>query len=270
MLWRRTNFYSQVMRVPLHELVRTAIRDRIVSGELAAGDPLPSEADLCAQFGASRGPVRQALSALSAEGLIETSQGRVPTVSRVPLAQSIDDFFSFSSWVTAMGHESGQRTVEIVMRHAGAGLATLLGVEEADQVVQLLRVRSIDGEPAMLERTAFVSSVGRMLFDFDTDSGSVFDYLIAHGVPLDYGDHAIDAVAADGVDAEHLLVPIGTPLLRVRRTTSSSTGEVLEYSDDRYRTDRADLVVHNARSGRRPRPYVARQLPGAPASRRIT
>ena len=87
----------------LHETVRSSLRERIVSGTLAVGTPLPSTAELCVEFGASRGPVRQALAALAAEGLIATGQGRVPTVARAPLAQDIDDFFSFSAWVTSLG-----------------------------------------------------------------------------------------------------------------------------------------------------------------------
>ncbi|NNC10365.1 GntR family transcriptional regulator [Planctomonas sp. JC2975] len=248
------------MRVPLHELVRTSIRDRILSGDLAPGDALPSEAELCARFGASRGPIRQAMSALSAEGLIETSQGRVPTVTRAPLAQSIDDFFSFSAWVSAIGHRPGQHTIELALRRPDPVLASQLRIETDDLAVQLLRIRSIDGEPAMLERTAFVAEVGRLLFDFDTDAGSLFDYLIDRGVPLDHGEHTIDAIAADAVDSEHLHVAQGTPLLRVRRVTTSADGDVLEVSDDRYRTDRADLVVRNARTHQPQRPFVARQL----------
>ncbi|MHA7987636.1 GntR family transcriptional regulator [Rathayibacter sp. CAU 1779] len=248
------------MRVPLHELVRTSIRDRILSGELAAGDPLPSEAELCGQFGASRGPVRQAMSALSVEGLIETRQGKVPTVTRAPLAQSIDDFFSFSAWVSAIGHRPGQHTIELALRRPDPVLAGRLGIGTDDLAVQLLRIRSIDDQPAMVERTAFVAEVGRLLFDFDTDSGSLFEYLIGRGVPLDHGEHTIDAVAADAVDAAHLNVVPGTPLLRVRRVTTSGDGAVLEFSDDRYRTDRADLVVRNARTHQPQRAFVARQL----------
>ena len=248
------------MRVPLHELVRTSIRDRILSGELAAGAALPSEAELCAQFGASRGPVRQAMSALSAEGLIETSQGKVPTVSRAPLALSIDDFFSFSSWLRAIGHEPGQRTVEIALRRPEPAVAARLGIPPAQNAVELLRLRTIDGEPAMIERTSFVASVGRFLFDFDTDSGSIFEYLIGRGVPLERGEHSIDAVAADETDAELLSVGPGAPLLRVRRLTSSNLGEALEYSDDRYRPDRAELIVNNARSNTSARPFVARHI----------
>jgi GntR family transcriptional regulator len=250
--------YCQAVRVPLHEIVRSSIRDRILSGELAAGDPLPSESELGTQFGASRGPVRQAIAALSAEGLILTSQGRVPVVAAAPLAQSIDDFFSFSSWVAATGRTPGQRTLEIALRRPSAEVAEMLELGPDEQAVELTRIRSIDGEPAMIERTAFAASVGRLLFDLDTDAGSLFEMLISHGVPLDRGTHTIDAVAADDLDAAHLDVAPGTPLLRVRRVTMSDAGDVLEASDDRYRPDRATLAIHNSRT--QARPIVARRL----------
>ncbi|MCU4296388.1 GntR family transcriptional regulator, partial [Brevibacterium permense] len=46
--------------------LRTAIRE----GSFQPGDELPSEAELTRKFASSRGPVRQAMSALRGEGLI--------------------------------------------------------------------------------------------------------------------------------------------------------------------------------------------------------
>ncbi|AGW40932.1 GntR family transcriptional regulator [Leifsonia xyli subsp. cynodontis DSM 46306] len=248
------------MKVPLHETVRTALRERILNGGLPAGASLPSEAELCAQFGASRGPVRQALTALSTEGLIETSQGRVPIVARAPLAHAIDDFFSFSSWVRDLGRTPGQRTIEIALRQPRARIALALALADGEQAVELVRVRSIDGEPVMIERTAFAERVGRLLFEFDPDAGSLFDALLARGAPLDRGEHTIDAVAADELDAAELGVALAAPLLRVRRVTTSDDGDILEVSDDRYRPDRAALIIHNSRSRSLPRPLVARSM----------
>ena len=48
------------------ESVRRIIREAIVDGRLSAGDRLPSERDLAAQFGVSRTSVREALRVLSA------------------------------------------------------------------------------------------------------------------------------------------------------------------------------------------------------------
>ena len=55
---------------PLHETLAAELRRRIATGILAVGDPLPSEARLCAEFAVSRGTVRQAVGALRAEGVV--------------------------------------------------------------------------------------------------------------------------------------------------------------------------------------------------------
>ncbi|MFC4245107.1 GntR family transcriptional regulator [Gryllotalpicola reticulitermitis] len=247
------------MRVPLHTVVADALREQISSGELPIGAPLPSESELCARFGASRGPVRQALAQLRNEGLIETSQGRVPTVRDRPLAHSIDDFFSFTAWVQASGRTPGQHTIELARRVPQASVAAQLQIGADERAVVVVRRRSIDGEPVMLERSWYVDEVGRRLFDIDTDAGSIFGALIDRGVPLDLGMHSIDAVAADETDAAQLEVPLGSPLLRVQRVTSSYAGVVLEYADDRYRTDRATLAIRNSRTTSAvSRPSVAR------------
>ncbi len=57
------------------EQVADQLRQHIVLGTLAPGDRLPTEAELSAQFGVSRGTVREALRTLGSEGLISTSRG---------------------------------------------------------------------------------------------------------------------------------------------------------------------------------------------------
>ncbi len=76
-----------------------------------------------------------------------------------------------------------------------------LGLTADDFVVEVLRVRLLDGEPAMIERSTFIEPVGSLLFEFDTDSGSMTDYLASRGVYFDSMEHVLDAVAAGPDDA---------------------------------------------------------------------
>jgi GntR family transcriptional regulator len=242
------NFYGQVVAIPLHAQVADRLRERIADGTLAVGQPVPSEAALVEEFGASRGTVRQALSTLRHEGLIDGGQGRQPVVRDAPIGQPFETLLSFSAWAQQSGRVPGQRTIEIARRGAGEAAAAALGLQVGDPVVDVLRLRFLDGAPVMLERSSFVPAVGRFLFDMDTDAGSIYAGLTEMGVDLYSARHEIDALAAPVDDAELLGVAAGSPLLRERRRACTRSGEPLEYADDRYRPDRATFTLTNTRS----------------------
>lgn len=238
------------MTTPLHERIAADLRERIVSGLLAVGDQVPSEAELQEQWQGSRAPVRQALAALRAEGLIAGGRGRSPIVQKHQLSQPFDTMLSFSSWVQLMGRAPGQRTIEIARRTADDAVADHLEIEAGDPVVQLIRVRSMDSEPVMVERTSFKLQYGKTLFEHDPDAGSIYAHLISRGLEVGGARHVIDAVPADAVDAHLLGIDTGTPLLREQRTAHTVGGDVFEYSDDRYRADRVSFTIHNTPEGR--------------------
>jgi DNA-binding FadR family transcriptional regulator len=67
---------EQLVRVPkAAELVAGDLRRRIIRGELAEGDALPSESDLMARFGVSRPTLREAFRVLESESLIAIRRG---------------------------------------------------------------------------------------------------------------------------------------------------------------------------------------------------
>ncbi|MGH3360664.1 MAG: GntR family transcriptional regulator [Nocardioidaceae bacterium] len=235
------------MAGPMHAEVADELRGEISSGAIAVGESMPSETRLVRRFGVSRGTVRRALSTLRHEGLIGGGQGRPPVVRERAIAQSFETFLSFSAWARGMGREPGQRLIELALRGAGAAAADALDVEEGTPVVELLRLRTLDGEPAMLERSSFAEQVGRLLFDRGPDDGSIYAYLIGHGADLRNARHTIDAVAASESDARLLGTAPGSPLLRERRRVSGLDGRPLEYGEDRYRPDVVTFTVDNAR-----------------------
>ncbi len=232
----------------LHHEIADGLRSRIVAGELEVGRPLPSEARLCAEYGTSRGTVRQALAALRAEGLIGGGRGAPPVVRSRRLPQSFDTFLSFTRWAQQAGRVPGQQTIEIRRGVPTPAAADALGLEPAEHAVELLRLRYLDGEAAMLERTTFPLAYGRVLLAADLDAGSVYATLAEAGIVPTDATHVFDAVAADGDDAELLGLDLGAPLLRERRQSSLADGELVEYSDDRYRPDLVSFTVVNAQA----------------------
>ncbi|MFC0315456.1 GntR family transcriptional regulator [Gordonia phosphorivorans] len=232
------------MTSPLHQRLADDLRRRITSGAWPAGSSAPSEAELCREFDASRGTVRQAIAALRAEGLLVGGQGKPPTV-RGGASHAWTELGSFTAWARAQGREPGQHTLLQARHRADAPTADALHLAEGEPVVSLVRLRTLDGVPALLERSTFIWEVGRLLMEFDPDSGSLNRFLLTSGVDLDRAEHRVDAVAAEADDAEHLGVPVGAPLLRASRTTADSSGRILETADDRYVPGECVITVSN-------------------------
>ncbi|CAM3681157.1 GntR family transcriptional regulator [Tsukamurella strandjordii] len=230
---------------PLHQRLAAEFRTRIGSGDWPEGEQAPSEASLCEEFGTSRGPVRQALATLRAEGLIVGGQGRSPVVRRNVPSHSASALGSFTAWATEQGREPGQRTTLQARIPATEEIAERLQVAAGDPVLELRRVRTLDGAPALREEMYFTWELGRRLMEFDPDSGSVNRFLLDAGADLFASTHQLDAVAATVEDATDLAVPEGSPLLRVRRITTDSAGDVVEYSEDRYVPGVTTVTVEN-------------------------
>jgi len=216
------------------EAILTALRKEISSGRIGVGEAIPSEADLCARFGAARGTVRQALGRLRDEGLISSGRGRRSVVLETVPVQPFDVALSFTQWCREMGAEPGQRTDWMVRRAASRAQADALDLEPGEQIVSLLRLRLADGVPVMLERLTYPLDVGQHVLSFDPDSGSVYERLVSRGVDIHHATRTLDAVGADADDARLLEVAEGTPLLRMLRRAFTMEGRPIEWSDDRY------------------------------------
>ena len=225
------------------------LRRKIVSGELSPGDDVPSEGELADLWRSSRGPIRNALAALRNEGLIETRRGRPARVAERKAQQAADVSIPFTRWAEQMGTQPGAQTQEVSLRRADEDKARALGIEKGAPIVDVVRLRLLDGRPTMLERLTFIEEVGRVLFDVDLDTVSITEFLESCGWKSAEVDHEIDAVAADDTDARLLQLAPGAPVLRLHRTTRDADGRTFEASDDRYRSDIVRFTV--SATGRR-------------------
>jgi DNA-binding FadR family transcriptional regulator len=58
-----------------YQQIADQLLEQILTGQLAVGDRLPSEAELCQQFGVGRSTIREALRVLSSRNLLTTNRG---------------------------------------------------------------------------------------------------------------------------------------------------------------------------------------------------
>ena len=80
-----------IARKSLYGELVAVLRDMILGGELKPGDKIP-EAALCARFGVSRTPLREATKVLAAEGLLQLLPSRGAMVAKITNAE-IEELF---------------------------------------------------------------------------------------------------------------------------------------------------------------------------------
>lgn len=73
---------KRVQKISISEEIAKQIMDLISRGELKPGDHLPSERELCKDFGASRSSLREALRCLSIVGVLNARVGEGTSVAR--------------------------------------------------------------------------------------------------------------------------------------------------------------------------------------------
>ncbi|ROQ99631.1 GntR family transcriptional regulator [Streptomyces sp. 2132.2] len=227
--------------------IAEALRTAILSGEYAVGAQLPSESDLAARWSASRGTVRQAVATLAAEGLIGSRQGARRIVLRHERRHSFGELNSFAQWAEGLGQEVTSRFLSRVRRPATAEEAERLALAPGTEILSVLRLRLLDGEPTMVERTAFADWVAAPVEAMPPDVRSVMDRLANDsGIVAHYGEHLIDALSAGSEDARLLEIRRGSPLLRQRHVSATATGRPIEWTDDRYRAGSVTFSVSNS------------------------
>ena len=97
----------------LYRQLYRALRAAILSGDFAEGEAIPSENQLRDLFGIARTTVRNAMSLLVSEGLVQQVRGRGTIVSHRPISHNIWNFGSF----TELARRQGQRPVTRVLEH---------------------------------------------------------------------------------------------------------------------------------------------------------
>jgi GntR family transcriptional regulator len=224
--------------VPRYYEIEQALRTRVARLEPHA--PLPSEAQLCEEFGVSRMTARAAVQRLVQDGLVYRVPGRGTFVAASRANRTAGHILSFSDEMRRKGRIPSSRVIERRRRRATEDEERRLGVRD---VVVLRRVRLADGKPLALERAVFPAGRIGQALDADLERESLFETLVEAGLVPTSGSAGLAAEAATAEDARLLRVRRGAPLLVERRLIHDQDGTPLEWTESRYVGSRYGIAV---------------------------
>ena len=231
---------------PLYHQLKQWLAARIVSGELPPGTQLPGDNELSERLGVSRGVVRQALSDLRHDGLIERARGRGTFVAQPKTAQGLIGSLRGLAEDAAF---RGQRVESIVLRaqetEADGAVAEKLALPPGGRVVELERLRSLDGEPWVLTVTCLPAERVPGLLEHDL-GGTASLYRILreqYGLQVVSATRHVEAAVTDAREAHLLRIQPGRPLLVLRSVSRDGDGRPFEYFVARHRGDLSAFEV---------------------------
>lgn len=221
-----------------HVQVREYVRNLVHEAE--PGEPAPSERELVQQFGVARMTVRHALDALVAQGLLERVPGRGTFVAK-PHLDLQARLSSYTEEMHRRGKEPSSKTLVLRAETAGPGVAKALNLAERQRIVHWQRLRLADGEPTCLTDVYLPVEVFPDFLSED-EPDSLYVRMAEMGLTPNWGEDSVNAAAASELEAEHLDVAVGEPVLRLSRRAFCREVAV-EVSRSTYRADRFTLWV---------------------------
>ncbi len=223
---------------PLYQRILSDLTGRIARGDLSPGQMLPSETVIGAEYGASQGTARKALSLLEARGILERRQGRGTFVAVSTDESALFHFFRLRDAQGDLVTPILERQ-SVTRRAATAAEAAL----EAGEVYEIDRLRRIGGRLAAREIVTVAAPRFPGLGERETPANALYPfYQRAYGVAILTASETL-APAVSTAGQAGLDVAAGDPLLVIRRTAADVAGVVTELRHCTYAMDGLSYAV---------------------------
>lgn len=230
--------------IPPYVQIAEGLIAQIESGALCPGEQLPPERELSENFGVTRMTLRRALRALDEQGLIIRKHGIGTFIAEPKIDRKMEVVFRFSSHMQQRGFKPQAKLINFEQIMAESSMAKDLLVPISSQIYSILRLRSINHEPVMLE--SYLIPVPRFpgLDQYDLENRSIYEILeYEYGIPIARARQSFEPVIATDFEARLLDISVGDALMMEKRLSYDVNDLPIEFGKDRYRGDRFRFVT---------------------------
>lgn len=240
------------MSLPKYEEISNEIRKRIFEGIYPLDKPIPDEVSLAKEFGCSRMTMKKALEVLVLEGLLYRKRGLGTFILKSAIEEDRVNVLSKETkglTAVAKGKSVTSKVIEFSVQFPSKEIVNLLAIETTSPIYKIIRVRFVDGEPYVIEKTYMPVEIIKGLTD-EILQGSVYDYIQNHlKLTIASAHKKIRADKPIDLDKQYLNCSNEDPILEVEQVVYLSSGQPFEYSFARHRYDKFVFTTYHINKG---------------------
>lgn len=216
------------------------IKERILEGEFKANQQLPFEKDLCLTYEASKMTVKRALDLLVDDGLIIKRRGAGTFVKDLSQNEMIRMGVSGQLKGLSKFNEEKDVTSKVLsfdIIRAPQQVADKLNIDEQSFVYDIHRVRYVEDNPTVIERTYMPIDLIPGLKEEHLHQ-SIYKYIEDElDLTIQSAHRRFTVRRANDLEETYLELEKGDPVAIAEQTVYLDSGKAMEYSFSTHRSD---------------------------------
>ncbi len=230
--------------LPAYIKIHDAIKKDIEKEVWTIGSRLPSERDLAEHFEVSRMTLRQAITLLVEEGILERRVGSGTYVASHRVQERMRGTTSFTEIVNSQGRKPSSKLISYQRQLASDTEINQLQLEQSDYVIRMERIRYADKVPLVYEVASIPEKFIKNVKKTDITE-HFFQTLTSNGYEIGKSQQTIYAKIASERVASYLEVAKGHAILALTQVSFFTDGRPFEYVRSQYVGDRFEFYLEN-------------------------
>lgn len=230
--------------LPAYIRIRNSIKEEIDEGIWKIGQRLPSERTLSENFEVSRMTLRQAITLLVEDGILERRVGAGTFVASRRVQEKMRGTTSFTEIIRSQGKEPSSKLISYEKVTPNSREVEHLQLSPKDKIIRMERVRYADGIPVVYE----VASIPEKIispFSQDEITEHFFQTLTSNGYEISKSRQTISAKLASKNIANYLEIEQGAAILALTQVSFFTSGQPFEFVSSQYVGQRFEFYLEN-------------------------
>lgn len=224
-------------RISLYLQVKDTIIKRIQEKIWKPNSMIPTENELMEEFNVSRTTIRQAISFLVQDGILEKKQGKGTFIKPGIFVGSLGKLKGFAEEAIENGVFPSSKLLQVQTTGNLQAEKSMLKLPTDENIVVIERLRFANQTPVAVERSCWPNDIGKLLMNEDLNGATFYEILERNGITLKHAKEKISAINATLMEADLLGIRRGQALLKMERVSYGNDDRPIEFTTTKFRHD---------------------------------